>query len=92
MSITFGELVIWVVVGALAGSLAGMLFSRKKDGFGKWGNLGVGMAGALIGGVIFDALNIDLGLGYLRVTFEDLISAFAGSALLLIALKMLRGK
>jgi len=92
MNITIGEIVIWVIVGALAGSFTGMLFSRKKEGFGKWGNLAIGMIGALVGGVIFDALNIDLGLGEVKITFEDLISALAGSVLLLIVIRMLRGK
>ncbi len=48
------------------------------------------MIGALIGGVIFDALEIDLGLGDVKVTFEDLISAFVGSLVLLLVIWMLR--
>ena len=92
MDITIGEIVIWVIVGALAGSFTGAIFSRKKEGFGKWGNLVVGMIGALIGGVIFDGLGIDLGLGDVKITFEDLISALVGSALLLLVIRMLRGK
>jgi uncharacterized membrane protein YeaQ/YmgE (transglycosylase-associated protein family) len=90
MEITIGEIVIWVIVGALAGSLSGKVYSKKKEGFGKWGNLAVGLVGALIGGVIFDGLNLDLGLGDLKVTFEDLIAAFAGSSLLLLVIWMLR--
>ncbi|RKZ13320.1 GlsB/YeaQ/YmgE family stress response membrane protein [bacterium] len=90
MDITIGEIVIWVIVGALAGSFTGAIFSRKKKGFGSWGNLAVGMIGALIGGVIFDALEIDLGLGDVKVTFEDLISAFVGSLVLLLVIWMLR--
>ena len=90
MEITIGEVVIWVIVGALAGSFTGAIFSRRKEGFGKWGNLAVGMIGALIGGVIFDALEIDLGLGDVKITFEDLISALVGSVLLLLVIWMLR--
>ena len=55
-------------------------------GGGKWKNFAIGLAGAAIGGGIFDILNIDLGLGDLKITFEDLISALLGSVLLLVIL------
>ena len=37
----------------------------------------------MIGGILFNILNIDLGLGELNVSFEDLASALAGSLILL---------
>ena len=37
------------------------------------------MLGAVVGGLIFRLLRIDLGLGEIKITFEDLISAFVGS-------------
>ncbi|MHC4206609.1 MAG: GlsB/YeaQ/YmgE family stress response membrane protein [Planctomycetota bacterium] len=79
MNITISELIVWLIVGALAGSLAGIVVTRKKVGFGRYVNLGIGLVGALIGGIVFDLFNIDLGLGNLAVTFEDLLSAFIGS-------------
>ena len=85
MNLTIGELIVWLIVGALAGSLAGMMVTFKKEGFGRWTNLGLGLGGAVIGGVIFNTLNIDLGLGNLTVSFEDLVSAFLGSLILLVA-------
>lgn len=90
MSITLSQIIVWLIVGALAGSFTGMVVTRKKEGFGRLTNLGVGLAGALIGGALFDLLNIDLGLGQIQVTFEDLIAAFAGSLLLLLAIRILR--
>lgn len=66
-------------MGALAGSLAGIIVTWKKEGFGRYANLGIGMIGALIGGVIFDVFNIDFGLGDIAITFKDLLSAFIGS-------------
>ena len=56
----------------------------KKEGLGRWTNLGVGMVGALIGGLIFRVFHINLGLGDLKITFEDLISAFLGSLLFVV--------
>ena len=81
--ITFDEIVVWVIVGALAGSLAGMLVRRTKRGFGPLTNLGIGLVGALIGGSMFNLFNIDLGLGELAITFDDLLAAFIGSLIFL---------
>ena len=56
----------------------------KKEGLGRWTNLGVGMVGALVGGLIFRIFHINLGLGDLKITFEDLISALLGSLLFVV--------
>ena len=61
-----------------------------KRGFGLWVNMGVGILGALVGGLIFRLLHIDLGLGEIKITFEDLISAFVGSVLCIIAWRLIR--
>ena len=83
MEVTVIELVVWLVVGMLAGSLTGLVVKRRKEGFGKFTNLGVGLAGALIGGFIFDLLRIDLGLANISISVEDIVSAFIGSLLFL---------
>ena len=80
---TVGKIVVWMIVGALAGTLAGRLATFSKTGYGILTNMGLGMIGALVGGAIFRLFKIDFGLGELKVTFEDLISAFAGSLLCL---------
>jgi uncharacterized membrane protein YeaQ/YmgE (transglycosylase-associated protein family) len=82
MNLTLGQFIVWLIVGALAGNLTGRVVTFKREGLGRWTNLGVGMAGALLGGILFRVFHIDLGLGDLKVTFEDLIAAFAGSLLL----------
>jgi uncharacterized membrane protein YeaQ/YmgE (transglycosylase-associated protein family) len=86
MNITIGELIIWIIVGGFAGSVVGAVVRGKKEGYGKWKNFAIGLIGAVIGGVIFNLFKIDLGLGELAITFEDLISALLGSFLLLIAI------
>lgn len=90
MDVTVVEIFVWLIVGALAGSLTGVVVTRKKEGFGRYANLGVGLAGALIGGFIFDLLRIDLGLANFSVSFEDVLSAFVGSLLFLAALSYAR--
>lgn len=86
MEVTLVELVVWVIIGALAGSLAGLVVTRTKQGFGRYVNLGIGLAGALIGGFLFDLLRIDLGLANISVSLQDVVSAFVGSLLFLAAL------
>jgi uncharacterized membrane protein YeaQ/YmgE (transglycosylase-associated protein family) len=76
-----GKIIVWLIVGALAGTLAGRLVTFRKEGLGWWTNLAIGMVGAVVGGFLFGRLNIDLGLGELKVTFEDLLSAFVGALL-----------
>ena len=84
MHLTLGELIVWLIVGGLAGNLASRIVTLKKEGFGRWINLALGMGGALIGGFVFNIFGIDLGLGDLGVTFDDLISAFLGALLLVV--------
>jgi uncharacterized membrane protein YeaQ/YmgE (transglycosylase-associated protein family) len=48
------------------------------------------MLGAVVGGGLFWLLGIDLGLGEIKVTFEDLISAFVGSLLCVVAWWLIR--
>ncbi|MEI8373339.1 MAG: GlsB/YeaQ/YmgE family stress response membrane protein [Planctomycetota bacterium] len=84
MNLTVSQLVVWLIVGGLAGTLVGRLVTFKKEGLGFWTNLGVGMVGALIGGMVFRIFNIDLGLGEIRVSLGELIAAFLGSLLFVV--------
>lgn len=84
MNPLIGQIIVWLIVGGLAGTLAGRLVTMKKEGLGRWTNLAVGLVGALIGGGLFKIFHIDLGLGEIKITFEDLIAAFVGSLLLIL--------
>ncbi len=90
MAPTIGELIVWLMVGALAGSVTGMLVKRQREGFGRLGNLGVGLGGALIGGLLFNLFRIDLGLAEVSISLEDLIAALVGSLLFLGAVRLIR--
>jgi uncharacterized membrane protein YeaQ/YmgE (transglycosylase-associated protein family) len=46
--------------------------------------------GALIGGGLFRLLHINLGLGHIAVSLEDLVAAFAGALLLLLLFALIR--
>ena len=79
-----GQIIVWIIVGGFAGTLAGRAVTFKKEGLGRWTNFLVGMIGAVIGGELFKLFRINFGLGELKVTFEDLIAAFIGSLLVIL--------
>ena len=72
-------LLLFLVIGAIAGWIAGEL--TKGSGFGLLGNIIVGVVGALLGGLIFDALNVGAA-GLLG----SLVTAVVGAVVLLFLL------
>ena len=90
MQITWSLIVVWLIVGALAGSLAGIVVKRSKEGFGRVANVGIGLVGALVGGFVFKIFNINLGLSNIVVSFEDLVEAFIGSLIFLLGVWLFR--
>jgi uncharacterized membrane protein YeaQ/YmgE (transglycosylase-associated protein family) len=78
----------WIIVGLIAGWLAGELM--RGSGFGLLGNMIVGIVGALLGGFLASALfNVADPLSGINIT--TLIVAFLGSVILLAILGMMRG-
>ena len=53
------SILAFIVIGAVAGWLAGKLM--KGGGYGLFGNIVVGVLGAFIGNLIFNAFNIHAG-------------------------------
>jgi uncharacterized membrane protein YeaQ/YmgE (transglycosylase-associated protein family) len=90
MVINIGQLIIWLIVGALVGSLAAML-STGKRGLGLAGYLLLALTGAIIGGILFQYLRINLGvLNAITFTGRDIAAAFIGSLLILFLLRYVR--
>jgi uncharacterized membrane protein YeaQ/YmgE (transglycosylase-associated protein family) len=84
MKINLDDVITWLIVGALAGSLAGMVVKRQRAGYGRVLNLAIGLVGALIGGFLFKVLHIDLGIvGAITVTSEEVVVSFIGSLIFL---------
>jgi uncharacterized membrane protein YeaQ/YmgE (transglycosylase-associated protein family) len=54
------NIIAWIVLGAIAGYLAGFLV-RGDEGLGVIGHVALGIVGALIGGFIVNALGIGSG-------------------------------
>jgi uncharacterized membrane protein YeaQ/YmgE (transglycosylase-associated protein family) len=87
---TIDQLVVWLIIGALAGSLAGMLVTGTRKGYGPATNIVLGLIGAVIGGYVFDKLNVNLGLGSITISFDEIVAAFVGSLILLALLSLLQ--
>ena len=84
MPITLAQIVVWLIIGLIGGTLAGMLVKRERAGFGFWTNLGIGLVGALVGGLLFRIFDLLPALEQIAISFRDLISAFVGSLLFLL--------
>ena len=92
MSISLSQIIVWLVIGAIAGSLTGAVFKGKKQGFGTWSNLGIGLVGALIGGIVFRLLGLDLGMGDIAISLEDIIAAILGSIVFILILRLYKSR
>jgi uncharacterized membrane protein YeaQ/YmgE (transglycosylase-associated protein family) len=77
-------LIIWLVVGAVAGWLAGMIV--KGGGLGLIGDIVVGIIGAFIGGWLFGQMGISAGAGLVGA----IVTATIGAVVLLAVLRMAR--
>jgi uncharacterized membrane protein YeaQ/YmgE (transglycosylase-associated protein family) len=78
--------VIWVVVGLLGGSLAGLMVTRHRKGLGLVRNLAVVLVGALVGGLFFRVLGFLPELDNVVISLRDVVAAVVGSLLVLAAL------
>ena len=58
----------------------------QREGFGWWTNLGIGLVGALMGGVLFRLFNILPGLETIAVSLRDVLSSVIGAMLFLAGL------
>jgi uncharacterized membrane protein YeaQ/YmgE (transglycosylase-associated protein family) len=83
---TINQLILWLVVGAIAGSLAGRVVTLSSTGLGRWTGLGVGLVGALIGGALFRLFSIWPGLDSISISLRDVVAAFLGSLVFLLIL------
>lgn len=89
ITMSAGQIFVWIIIGGLAGAIAGMIVKRRKRGFGIITNILIGLFGAFIGGILFDLLDINIA-GDIVFTANDLISAIVGSLILLGILALTR--
>jgi uncharacterized membrane protein YeaQ/YmgE (transglycosylase-associated protein family) len=78
------SLLIWLIIGAIAGWLAGMIV--RGYGFGLVGNIVVGIVGAFIAGWLLPRLGIRMGFGFVR----EVIHSVIGAVILLVIIGLIR--
>lgn len=77
-------IIAWIIVGAIAGWLAGLIV--KGAGFGLLGNIVVGIVGAVVAGWLLPQLGIRLGAGMIG----EIINGAIGGIIVLVILSLIR--
>ena len=78
------SVIAWLIVGAIAGWLAGLIV--KGGGFGLLGNIVIGIIGAVVAGWLLPQLGINLGTGIVRA----IINAMIGGIIVLVIIALIR--
>ena len=78
------SLLVFLVIGGVAGWLAGLLV--KGFGFGLLGNIVVGVVGAFVAGWLFPTLGFSLGTGLVAA----ILHATIGAVVLLVLLRVIK--
>jgi uncharacterized membrane protein YeaQ/YmgE (transglycosylase-associated protein family) len=81
-----GGIIAWIIIGLIAGWLAGVIMPGK--GFGFIGDIIVGLIGAFIGGLIVDLLLPNASFGF----WGSLIVALIGACILVAILHAVAGR
>jgi uncharacterized membrane protein YeaQ/YmgE (transglycosylase-associated protein family) len=82
-------LVVWIIVGAIAGWLASIVM-KTNGRQGLIQDIVVGVIGGVIGGYLFNALGI--GGAVTGINFSSIFVAFIGGLVLLVLVRLLTGR
>jgi len=77
-------IIVWILIGAVAGWLAGLLV--KGSGFGLFADIAVGIVGAFVGGWLAGLLGFGASAGLIG----SIVTATIGAVLLLLALRAVK--
>ena len=77
-------IIIWLLIGAIAGWLAGLIVTG--GGFGLIGNIVVGIVGSVIAGWLLPRAGLVIGGGIVA----DIINAAIGAIILLVIISLVR--
>lgn len=77
-------IIIWLIVGGLAGWIAGLIV--QGTGFGIIGDIVVGILGAIVAGWLLPQLGIHIGTGFVT----EVIDAIIGAVILLVVVGLIR--
>lgn len=77
-------IIFWILIGGVAGWLAGLL--TRGGGFGMLMDVVLGIVGAFIGGKLAGALGIHVGAGWV----SSLLTATAGAVLIVLVTRLVK--
>src|SRR2546430_694744 len=86
ISLSIDEVIVWILVGLVAGSLAGRV-ALGRD-LGLLGDLVAGVLGAFLGGILAQLFKIHVSIAGSPI-ISEMVIAFIGAALLLIIVRIL---
>ncbi len=86
MALDPGGIIAWLVVGLIAGWLAGLVM--RGGGYGILGDIIMGIIGAFVGGLIFSVLMPGSSAGF----FGSIVVAFIGAVVLIAIVRALPGR
>jgi Transglycosylase associated protein. len=86
MALEPGGILAWLVVGLIAGWLAGVVM--KGGGFGLIGDIVVGLIGAFVGGFVFSLITGGGTAGF----WGSIVVAFIGAVILIVIVRALPGR
>ncbi len=79
------QVITWVIIGLLAGLVAGLLIRGRRFGFVT--AVVVGLLGALLGGFLFTVLHIQVPAAFnggITLAWADMFVAFIGAVIILL--------
>jgi uncharacterized membrane protein YeaQ/YmgE (transglycosylase-associated protein family) len=81
---TVMDFIIWLIVGGIAGWIAGLIV--QGSGFGIIGDIVIGILGGLFAGWLLPMAHVPLGVGVIR----EIIDAVIGAVILILIVKLVR--
>jgi uncharacterized membrane protein YeaQ/YmgE (transglycosylase-associated protein family) len=92
VSINVGQVLGWIIVGLVAGALANALIRGRR--YNSITSLLTGLIGAIVGGLLFSFLNIQVPaelLDGINIRWIDFIVAFIGALVVLLLIGLVYG-
>jgi uncharacterized membrane protein YeaQ/YmgE (transglycosylase-associated protein family) len=89
VSFTLEQLIVWGVIGLIAGSVAAALVRGRR--YSTLTSILVGLVGAIVGSVLFNLLRIEVSGELARnipIRYIDFIVAFVGAVIVLLLLSL----
>ncbi|MBL9059977.1 MAG: GlsB/YeaQ/YmgE family stress response membrane protein [Mangrovicoccus sp.] len=80
----FVGLIIAILIGAIAGWLAGLIV--RGGGFGFLGNVVLGIVGAVVASYALPAIGLHMGGGF----FDSVLSAMIGAIIVLVVIRLVK--